>query len=591
MQKFIVSRQIHTRAREMLRLLYARGVAIVALGCVAGALAGVLVTAISWIVQYLHWYLFGVPPGARLSAMFSLSSPFQALVPAIGGAIVGLSVMYLRRRRFRPPIDPIEANALHGGRLSLTDSVIVAFQTIVSSGFGAAVGLEAAYTQVGAGGASWVARLLGLRRGDVRILVGCGAGGAIAAAFGAPLTGAFYAFEIIIGVYSVANVAPVMAAAVSATLIADYLGAAQYPMELGRIPPMTAAQYPPFLLLGLLAGVASIFTMMMVTKVEQFFKAFAIDATLRPAFGGCLVGLLGLITPQVLSSGHGALHRELVMNYGLHVVATLFVLKLIASAISIGSGFRGGLFFSSLFLGTLLGKIFAETMAVISPHTAIDPLAAGVVGMTSLAVGVVGGPLTMTFFALESSDSLELTGVVLAASIVSAVLVRETFGYSFSTWRFHLRGETIRSAHDVGWMRNLTVGSMMRKDIRTVPGDMTVAEFRSEVPLGSMQRVIVTEFDNIYAGMLVVAEIQGLDPETFDALPVRSQATFKDAVLVPTMNVKGAADLFTRTGSEELAVVEDFVSRRVIGLLTEGHLLRRYSEELERAQRDLSGEK
>ncbi|RUY98193.1 chloride channel protein, partial [Mesorhizobium sp. M7A.F.Ca.CA.001.04.2.1] len=132
---------------------------------------------------------------------------------------------------------------------------------------------------------------------------------------------------------------------------------------------------------------------------------------------------LGLITPQVLSSGHGALHREFSMNYGLAVVASVFVLKLAASAVSLGSGFRGGLFFASLFLGALLGKAFADVMLVISPATGIDPAVAAVVGMTSLAVGVVGGPLTMTFLALESTRDLTLTGVVLAASIMSAILV------------------------------------------------------------------------------------------------------------------------------------------------------------------------
>ncbi|TIV05445.1 MAG: chloride channel protein, partial [Mesorhizobium sp.] len=111
-------------------------------------------------------------------------------------------------------------------------------------------------------------------------------------------------------------------------------------------------------------------------------------------------------------------------------------------------------FFASLFLGALLGKVFAGVMALTAPSAGIDPAVAAVVGMTSLAVGVVGGPLTMTFLALESTRDLTLTGVVLAASIMSAILVRETFGYSFSTWRFHLRGETIRSAHDVGWMRS-----------------------------------------------------------------------------------------------------------------------------------------
>lgn len=584
----VYARRLRAVLIRSIPLLEARGIAVVILAALVGVMAGALVTGMSGLVQVLHGLMFGVQPGGRLSAMFSLQRPEQALIPAIGGILLGLTVIWLRKRKFRTPVDPIEANALYGGRMSLTDTFIIAGQTMISSGFGASVGLEAGYTQVGSGLASRLARLFRLRRNDVRILVGCGAAGAIAAAFDAPLTGAFYGFELVIGIYSVANVAPVMAAAISASLTAEMFGGVPFPLELAGLPALTVSQYLPFMLLGLLGGGASIAIMHLVSMIERVFARLSIDASLRPAIGGVMVGLLGLVTPQVLSSGHGALHREFAMNYGLAVVASVFVLKLAASAISLGSGFRGGLFFASLFLGALLGKMFAGAMAFVSPATGIDPAVAAVVGMTSLAVGVVGGPLTMTFLALESTRDLTLTGVVLAASLMAAILVRETFGYSFSTWRFHLRGETIRSAHDVGWMRSLTVGSMMRKDVRTIDASTTLAQFRKQVPLGASQRVIALDADLHYVGVLIVAELHSHLSD--DERPVKSFAKFRDAVLVPSMNVQSAAETFQRAGAEELAVVEDFTDRKVVGLLTEGHLMRRYAEELDKARRDLSGE-
>ncbi len=95
---------------------------------------------------------------------------------------------------------------------------------------------------------------------------------------------------------------------------------------------------------------------------------------------------------------------------------------------------------------------------MISPATIC-----ALVGMSGLAVAIVGGPLTMGFLALEATGSLPMTVAVLAACVVSSLTVRRTFGYSFATWRFHLRGEAIRSAVDIGWMRSLTVGRMMRR--------------------------------------------------------------------------------------------------------------------------------
>lgn len=586
--KATTARRLRSVLSRSMPLLEARGLALVILAVAIGMLSGALVTGMSAAVQEMHRMLFGLPDAARLSAMFSLSNPYQALAPFAGGILLGITVLFLRYRKFKTPIDPIEANALYGGRMSLTDSFIIATQTIISSGFGASVGLEAAYTQMGSGFASRIARAFRLRRGDMRILVGCGAASAIAGAFGAPLTGAFYGFELIIGAYSLANLAPVMAASLAGALTAQVLGGAPFPLELDKLPVLTPSQYLPFMTLGLLGGGASIAVMLLVSRIEALFSRLSVDAALRPAIGGLLVGLLALVTPQVLASGHGALHREFSMNYGFTVLATVFLLKLAASAISLGSGFRGGLFFASLFLGTLLGKMFAIVCTAAFPSLAIDPSVAAVVGMTSLAVGVVGAPLTMSFLSLEATGDLTLTGVVLAASIMSALLVRETFGYSFSTWRFHLRGETIRSALDIGWMRNLTVGSMMRKDVRTVPAAMTVAEFRKTVPLGSAQRVVAIDGDGRYAGMLVVADIYMDMGDT--ALPVVTHARYANTVLVPSMNVQAAAEEFRKAGAEELAVVESFTDRRVLGLLTEGHLMRRYAEELDKARRDLSGD-
>jgi CIC family chloride channel protein len=587
-----LSTAIRSGAARLGAILQAKGITLVALACVVGALSGIVVTAMSQIVQSMHGYFFSLPVDVRLSGLLHLSNATDALVPIAGGILIGLSIFWLRRYRNRPLVDPIEANAIYGGRMSLNDTLIVAAQTMISSGFGASVGLEAGYTQMGSGFASRIARALNLRRNDVRMLVGCGAAGAIAAAFDAPLTGAFYGFELIIGVYSLVNVAPVMAAAVCAWLMADQLGAAQFPIEVGAVAPITPDQYLPFLLLGVICGLASIAIMQLMTLVERGFMALKVNPGFRPVIGGVMVGLLGLASPQVLSSGHGAMHLLFGMHFSFWAIATVFVLKIVASAVSLGSGFRGGLFFASLFLGALLGNMFATAMTLIAPETGIHTSVSAVIGMTSLAVGVVGGPLTMTFLALESTGNLALTGVVLAAAIVTSLLVRSTFGYSFSTWRLHLRGETIRSAHDIGWMRNLTVRSMMRADMRTVTVGTSIAEFRTQFPLGSTQRVIAVNDDGQYAGMVFVPDAYADSPSSGEQrhATVGDLVMFVDSVLIPPMNAKAAADIFETAKAEELPVVDSFRTRKVVGLLTEGHLMRRYAEELEKVRRDLAGE-
>ena len=175
---------------------------LIALAALVGAIAGLVVAAMSIGVDVLHQLLFRLDPGVRLSGLLRLDPVVALTVPLAGGAVFGIATELIARWRPEREIDPIEANALHGGRMSLLGSIIVAAQTVWSSGVGASVGLEAGYTQLGSGIASRIGMAFRLRRADLRILVGCGAAGGIAGAFGAPLAGAFYGFELIIGGYS-----------------------------------------------------------------------------------------------------------------------------------------------------------------------------------------------------------------------------------------------------------------------------------------------------------------------------------------------------------------------------------------------------
>jgi len=192
----------------------------------------------------------------------------------------------------------------------------------------------------------------------------------------------------------------------------------------------------------------------------------------------------------------------------------VLVAKAVASAFSIGAGFRGGLFFASLFLGAL-------------------------------------------------------------------------FGCSFATWRFHLRGENIRSAVDVGWIHSLTVGRMMRPTTVTVQARMSLAAFRQDVPLGATQRAVVTDEAGRYMGIAYPAKAAAM---TGESLTVGAILHLQTHFLLPGMNVQEALAAFEAAEADALAVVDGPETRQILGLLTEQYALRRYSEELDRRRKEMSGE-
>ncbi len=536
-----------------------------------------------------HHLLYG---HAALSSLERLDSPWLALVPACGGLLLGAGSRVLLRRRRGRPIDAIEANALAGGRMSLVDSAVIGAQTLLSNGFGASVGLEAGYTQLGAGLASCLGRFFNLRRADLRMMVGAGAAGAIGAAFGAPLTGAFYGFEIIIGTYTPFGLAPVAAAAISAVLVTRAIGLGEpFIGHLASDTVLNGGSIALLLVLSLLCVGLGIAIMRGVTLTEDLFRRSRIPAWLQPAIGGLGLGAMALVTPHMLSAGHGALAGLLRAPPPVLFVAVTLLLKSCASAISIGSGFRGGLFFASLYLGGLTGVTFHGLAAALAPAVPLDATTCAVVAMAGMSVTIIGGPLTMSFLTLEATGDFALTILILATTTLDSVLVRRTFGYSFATWRLHLRGESIRSAQDVGWIRSLTVGRLMRRDADTARADMTIRAFLKSHPLGSTYWMVATDPEGRYAGMVSLNEAHTM---TLDEGRCRnSLATLlhhAGTVLTPEMNIQEAAQVFEAVEGEALAVVDGPAERRVVGLLTEAHVLRRYTEELDRARRDLSGE-
>jgi CIC family chloride channel protein len=587
-----IFRRLRVLAAGLQRDLRSSAIAQIVACAMIGAFVGALVDLLRGTVEWLHRFDFALKKHELLSEGITIDRARFLLVPAIGGLLLGALAMLARRWRSREIIDPVEANALYGGRMSLTDSIRLTFATLVSNASGASLGMEAGYSQLGSGIFSTMGRYFGLRREDTRVFVTAGAAAAIAAAFNAPLAGAFYGFELILAQYTVRALAPVAVASVAGTLM---VRAMSHPQALFRVTGaamhLTTQSYILFGLMGVLAACVAILAMMGVTWSERGLRKLEIPEWLRPAIGGLLLGGLAIYFPQVLGSGHGAIQYHFDIRWAFLPLLILMFAKLAASAISVGSGFRGGLFSSSLFLGCLFGGAFAEALSYFSPGLAGQYNAFVLVGMGSVAAAIIGAPLTMVFLVLEGTGDFPLTVGVLIGVITSSTIVRLTFGYSFATWRFHQRGLGIRGAHDIGWISDLTVGRMMRSDPKIVTTNMTLAQLRAHFPAGSAKQVFVADDTGHYVGSLELA--QAFDAQYDTEAETRLVGTLTercDDYLLPGENVRSALARFESSENEVLPVLESRSERKVVGYMTEHYALRRYTQELERRRSAELGE-
>lgn len=576
---------LRANAVRLRRRLRESEAAFIGLAAIVGLAAGLATNLIGLVAHLIQHLFYGVEVN-RLSAIGSIHHPWKLLTLPLGGLLMVAGSHYLRRRS-TGQIDVVEANALHGGRIPWIDNLIVSAQTIVSNGFGASVGLEAAYAQAGGGIASLLGQWFALRRNDLRVLVGAGAGAGIGAAFGAPLAGAFYAFEIVIGAYTPAAIAPVAAATLASAFVTRSLGVEPFLIATTTATrAITIVDYLAYAVLGLACALAGITVMRLVAAVESRVQSSPFFSRWAPVIGGVVLMPLAYLSPQTLSSGHGALHLDLALQPALAFLATVILLKVTASVISLSFGFRGGLFFASMFLGSLLGQGYAEVINMGDFGFTLDATDAALVGMAALSVSIVGGPMTLAMLTIETTHDFALMGVVLTASLLASAYTRERFGYSFSTWRLHLRGSRIRSPRDIGWTAMLTAGRIMRKDWVSLPEALSVDAFRASVPLGSTSKVVVVDSDGHYRGILQTA--LGYSPDLDQATTIGSLAQLGEVTLEPHTDIVEMLRRFEDNAADELAVLD--AELRVLGVVSENHARRRYFEEMERSQKAVYGE-
>jgi CIC family chloride channel protein len=582
---------LHTQAAWMLsRWRFIRRLArkdelfLLALAAATGAVVGGGVVAQKNLVALVQYFTFGVSVdhNPMLATLYGWWRPL--LVPVVGGLAYGIGIHFVRRTHPQEIVDAIEANALHGGRMSFTDSLIIVAMTIASVGVGASVGLEASVVQMGSGFCSWLGQYIQVKRSSLRTMVGCGAAAAIAAAFNAPLAGTFYALELVVGGYAVTALAPILVAAVAGTVVArSALGAAPLWAVVREIPSITGTEYLVFIVIGVLASGLGILMMRIATMFEAAYRRWSAPQWLRPAIGGSILGIMALFFPAVLGSGHGALDAVVNQQFTLPILIGLVGAKTLASAVSIGSGFRGGLFSASVFLGGLFGGATGWLAAIALPGIPFDYTSYALVGMGAVATAVVGAPLTMILLVFETTANYSVAIGVIVGVLVASSVTRRWFGYSFSTWRFHLRGMDLRGSSDIGRLRDLSVREVLDRNVLRVPATTDLDTLCSLFLLGTAKVAFIEKADGTYAGMAESGEANAaLLEDDSGRATAGSLVSEPPHYLTAEEALLSAFEMIESSRHETLPVVVSVEEPRVIGCVHKADVLRRYFEELDR---------
>lgn len=564
------------------------------LAVVIGLTVGGGVVAFRLVIDGIHIAFYGGSSEAFLEAAAALPRWHLLLAPTVGGLIVGLWYYYaMPGRKPQGIAQIIEATATRGSRLDIRSGFVAVIGAALSLGCGAPVGREGPAVHFGASLCAWGAEKLHFGRTLSRTMLGCGAAAAVAASFNAPIAGALFAHEVIVGHYAVSAFVPVVVASVTATLMSravfgDFPAFTLPPMDLTSV-----LEFPAFAGLGILAGFLALAYMRSIFLGEALAERLKIDSRLRPMVGGFGVGLIAMQFPEILSVGYEITDMALNGDLPLWLMIGLVLARTLASGLALGFGFGGGVFSPSLALGALLGGAFGLVATDAFPHLSSGSGAYALVGMGAVAAAVLGAPISTVLIIFELTHDTALTVAVMVAVVVATAITQQLARRpSFFHWQLERRGLNLRGGHDIGLLRMIRVGDVVQTDCPKVLVDTPLKEVRERLATVPYGELFVENIDGTLFGTIMLSDLQdaAFDPVLDLLVNAADVARRQPPVLQAGDTLERALKQMISLGEEHMAVVEHEDTMRLIGCVSEADVLLEYNRQLLRARAEERGE-
>lgn len=554
---------------------------LVPLTGVLTGLSSVALIRLLGLFQSLFW-------GSRhevLEHALALPAWHRFLVPTLGGAIIGL-IIFLTRQSVggHGTTALIEAVAQRGGVLHFGRSLVKAAATIITVGTGGSLGREGPLIRVGAALGSVLGRRFHLSGNRLNILLGCGAAAGIAAAYNAPIGGALFALEVILGNFALESFGPIVVASAIGTVISRHLVSA-YPAY--HPPPYSTLtsgwELWHYLLMGILIGVASSLFILALRGTEKGFKRLPVPEWCKPVAGFALVGLIGAFYPQVFGNGYDTTNHVLrnEMDLGL-VLLLLPFLKLAATALTAGSGGSGGLFTPTLFIGSTLGYIYGAWCHEAFPLATSVPGAYALVGMGAMIAGTTHVPLTSIMIIFELTGDYEVILPLMVACTGAVVVSRLLHRESIYTESLIERGVRLGGRMEELVMDTIQVRDLMRSASAPVNELESVGVVMKRLLNEGRKELFVVGEDGRLLGAITLGDLSEplRNPEAAQSLRARDVMYTDVPVLHEDDLLSDAIGRWRQVSRDRLPVVDSPESRRLVGELSAGDIIAVYSQEV-----------
>jgi CIC family chloride channel protein len=535
---------------------------------------------------------FLAEPHDPLAVARELSWWLCIAIPAAGGLIVGpLVYFFAREAKGHGVPEVMEAVALRGGVMRKRTAAVKILASAISIGSGGSVGREGPIVQIGSVMGSVIGQWARVPARQLRTIVGCGAAAGIAATFNAPIAGAIFAVEVIVGDFAVTQFSPIVIAAVVATVTSRGL--------LGNHPAFPVPDYElvapqelvAYIGVGLLAGLVGLAFMKSLYFSEDAFERLAVPEWLKASIGGAAVGTIGILVPNVFGVGYSTITEALQGNLPALALGGFLLAKIVATSLTLGSGGSGGVFAPSLFLGAMTGGFVGTFLHAAFPESTATSGAYALVTMGAVVAATTHAPIAAILIIFEMTQSITILPPLMAACVVSTLVASFVQRESIYTMKLVRRGVEIRPQEDANVLKSLRVGEIVDREPEVVAASARFATLIDLVVESDHTEFFVVSDQGRYLGPIYLAELRRLlhEQDHLRALVVAGDLVVPGR---PTVREEDDLDVVMQLFShhqevEEIAVVAGDEGRELIGSVHKRDVITVYNQETMR--RDLAG--
>ena len=565
---------------------YEHNTFLIAAAGALGVLCGLLAVVFEWALELSNQYFLQTPaswfdPGSLVYLFVIL--PFT---PALGGLLVGLlrKAARIEERESGSAAEVMKWAAVDRGMVRRRTIWYRIVTTAITIGSGGSGGREGPIAQICGAAGSAVGQALRMSTERLRLLVGCGAAAGIAASFNAPIAGVIFTVELVLGDFNVISFLPIVMSSVMATTTKRLL--------LGADPVFAAPAYTIvsyweigfYAIFGVICGLVARLFFIVYFKAEDYFKhKVKVNPVIKPAIGGLIVGVILIFFPQAGGGGYDVMNDLLNGQMWWALAFVLIFIKIVATAITVGSGGSGGIFAPALFIGCMTGGVFGSFVHHFFPESTATAGAYAMVGIGAVMAAAAHAPLTNILMGYELTGNYLIILPIMTSCIMSTFVMTLFTKRSIYTEKLARRGINLWRGHDISVMDDILVSEVMRKQVTTIPENMPFGDIMNLIGVSRDNYFPVVDSQGKLSGVVSIQNVREalLDSADLCGLVVAKEiATETVITLHGDDNLNHAMEKFTQMDIEQLPVVAGADDSEVIGMLSRMDVISAYNREV-----------